>query len=266
MKAEHERYIRTRFAAATVHDDPFPYLEIDGILPPDLYETMNAAAPGPVYCAALIALSRLKSSTPMPVHFALRKNNFSSPGLLRFEKSWERFADVITLVDELILATFRPRIARYLSVLRHRGLIRAETSIDLGQAIFCHRTRGWEIGPHLHNISQLVQSMIYFPLPGSKPEQGTLFYRFRDRGRHMAASDLQHTIMIPMSAIEEAVSITYEPNKLVSWLNTPLSVHASSNITSPNRRYTFTAISAAAEFNLDNRYIAPADFSDDAPP
>jgi hypothetical protein len=89
-------------------------------------------------------------------------------------------------------------------------------------------------------MGQLIQSMIYFPLPGSSPQQGTVLYRLK-RPKTINGADLTRTFLFDDDDVEPTGSMPYHPNTLASFLNTPLAIHASPNVPGPSRRYTFTA-------------------------
>lgn len=258
MNEEHERYIRARFAAAEVKQKPFPHLVIRDVLPPDLYEEMADRCPTGLEAflsAQIPELTQLQwvrprklGGLPIPIvsrrpqpAFAIRVGDRTTWPLSRYEQHWRHsYLDIIDLIDTLTIAAYERASARYVERLQRAGFVRQFRSLELGQGLFTHRTRGWSIPPHVHASAQIIQSMIYFPLPGSIPEQGTVFYRLKRR-KVVPAADLSQTYIFAEDEVEEAGSIPYHPNTLASFLNTPLAIHASPKVPGPARRYTFTA-------------------------
>lgn len=244
MTPEHEAYIRRRFAVAAVQNEPFPHLVIRDVLPPQVYEEMNADCPSQlrhVVASVLATGGRpLRRYWQQPM-FALRPNNETTASLGSFARQWQnRYTPYIDLIDRLTIEAYRPAAEAFMSQLRRAGFMTAPSKIHLGQSIFTHRTEWWQIPPHVHASAQIIQSMIYFPLPGSSPEQGTVLYRLK-RPKHVPAAELMQTYTFTAGEVERAGQMPYHPNTLASFLNTPLAIHASPDIPGPSRRYTFTA-------------------------
>jgi hypothetical protein len=254
-----EAYIRERFKNSEVRTDPFPHLVIENILPPGVYDEMKRNTPPAWYCDILWKLQLLKKLKSRKIlreqlHFALGENNRSSFGLGKKEVIWQRYKGIIALIDQLTIDSFGPWIDRYLHALQDHGILKGKPSLVPGQAIFCHRSTGWDISPHVHNLSQLIQTMIYFPLPGSTEDQGTIMYRLRGRPA-VEPSTLETTMQFATEFIEPTTQIPYRANSMISWLNTPVSVHASSRVSKPNRRYTFTAVAIHGDLDFSGQEL-----------
>jgi hypothetical protein len=253
MISAHEAYIRARFAAAAVTNDPFPHLVIRDVLPPALYAEMESNCPSALECTMstlrlrLRRTSRLGFTLPLLLRtdeqpmFALRGGDRTTPPLGRYAKLWQqRYAPYIELIDRLTIEAYRDATATFLDRMRATGFVRQIKPLAIGQGLFTHRTETWRIGPHVHSSGQIIQSMIYFPLPGSSPEQGTVFFRLK-KPKTVPAIDLMQTFVFADDEIEPAGAMPYHPNTLASFLNTPLAIHASPDVPGPARRYTFTA-------------------------
>jgi hypothetical protein len=286
LPAEHAAYITARFAATPMKSDPFPHLVIPDVLPADVYAAMEAASPSGAEwtlagcvetfrvqrrthavrrshfraavlaagdCLAILGRNHGRFIQPM---FGVRPKNPISFGLGRYFTFWRKYQPYFDLVDELALQAYRPYIECYMNSLRDVGIIRDMPSTHFAQSVFCQRLEGWLIGPHIHDLPQIIQSMIYFPLPNSHPEQGTILYKPR-RPISIASSKLfaecdytgrdeaespQATICFEEHDVERVGIMSYVPNTLASFLNTPLSIHGTVAVPdAPARRYVFTA-------------------------
>jgi hypothetical protein len=219
------------------------------VLPADLYAEMEAACPTRMQAlSAAFKGSRYRFDRrywPQPV-IAIREHDKSTPPLDRYEPQWrDAFRPYIDLLDQLTIEAFQPHTDAYAAQLLDQGFVNARSDLLLGQALFTHRNKGWMIPPHTHTSTQVIQSMIYFPLPGAKPEHGTYLYRLK-RGRSAPGKALTTTYNFANADIEVAGLMPYHENTLASFLNTPISVHASvDDLKCPSRRYTFTCVDMA---------------------
>ena len=157
----------------------------------------------------------------------------------------ENFGDVIEMVDLLTIEAFTPHVDQYRSRIARFG-VKISKDVLLGQSLFCQRIDRWKIDPHTHNLPQIIQSMIYFPKPGSSEEQGTVLFRIK--GQHtVPAREFATTRTFAPDTIERASILPYKPNCLVSFINTPEAVHGTNQIAGPARRYIFSCMSADVE-------------------
>jgi hypothetical protein len=84
--------------------------------------------------------------------------------------------------------------------------------------------------------------MIYFPLRGSSRDQGTVLYRIKNPFK-VAAREFTGTRRFDQDTVEQAVVLLpYEPNCLVSFINTPEAVHSTNPVEGPPRRYIFSCM------------------------
>jgi hypothetical protein len=221
MRADYESYIRARFAGAVVNTDPFPHLVIRDVLPADLYAEMEAAQPSEdewrdairrrVGLAKRLKRKFLGAKFELPAaQIPLSSEDSDFP-----ERSvaWrERFGPYVDLIDNLMHAKFKRQDWRP------------------GQRIFFYRPQGWAIAPHTHSDIELTNSLLYFPSKDNITEQGTFLYR------HVGAEQEHYD----HSDVEVAAFIPYTRNTLLSWVNTPSSVHGSMETAhSAARRYLY---------------------------
>jgi hypothetical protein len=275
MQPNFEAHIRSRFAATPLTLDPFPHLVIHDLLPTELYTEMYKDLPTErqahrsvsrlawVRPRALLGLPipRMVRTGEQPM-FGLRPGNGTTKFLDPYASRWQRkYQDYIDLVDRLTIEAYGPAISAYMGQLQRAGLLPEPQAPVLGQALFTHRTEEWRIGPHTHDANQLIQSMIYFPLPGSNQYQGTVLYRLK-KPKTLPAAELMQTCMYAEDEVEEAGQMKYHPNTLASFLNTPLAIHASPDVPGPSRRYTFTAAVVSGVSAPDRKIDLIAEFGD----
>jgi hypothetical protein len=228
MLPKHQQYIRDKFARAAVALEPFPHLHIRDVLPPELYQEMEAALPPPREVKSAIRHDQLRRwvrrawrrPRPDPVYFYVSAEA-KAGHLDRYAPEWQRrFGDYLVLVENLLHERFRIQ-EPWLS----------------GQRVFFFRPAGWAIQPHVHPSAELTNTMIYFPSAQNTVEQGTLLYRPRANGA-LAAS--QVTVEHKREELEPVAIIPFLPNTLISWINTPTAMHGSIEIAGgAQRRYLY---------------------------
>lgn len=103
------------------------------------------------------------------------------------------------------------------------------------------RPPGWEIARHTHSYIKILFSMIYFPVSSETMTQGTHLYRCKTNVQREFAS-FETFCQFFDDEVEPAGQLPYEPNTMVSVLNTPKSVHSSPHGAGPVRRYIFMEI------------------------
>jgi hypothetical protein len=253
-----ERHIRARFADAVVSSDPFPHLVIEDVLAQNLYEAIDHDDPHPwrwlvaavpqtarkrrSYVAGLRAV--LPSTHPRdranPVIDIITPSR-SSPTLARLGYRWRRrYAEPISLVNALVEQALAPFAAKYLEQMIAAGMFTAPQAQQPLVHEWCRRLKGWTIKPHVHDLGQAIQWMLYFPLPGSTEDQGTIFYRLTKPKRIEGNKLRGGSIWFDEGEVEECFTVPYRPNTLVAFLNTPMSVHGTREIPGMvARRYFF---------------------------
>jgi hypothetical protein len=254
----HAAHIRRRFKDARVATEPYPHLVIDNILPADLYSAIERDAPTSArwhYSALLQTLgseltakrrqhpSRRWTLLPIvawrtalaclsgrglvqPAIDCVNPNRTSS-GLSRQARDWQRrYSAPISLVNTLVETAFASHTANYMAELVAAGVF-SEPQQQRGLVHeFCQRMPGWTISPHAHDIGQSIQWMIYFPLPGSTEDQGTMFYRLKSSTQLAGAKTVVGSIFFDPAEVEYCFTAPYRRNTLIAFLNAPYCVHA----------------------------------------
>jgi hypothetical protein len=231
----HESHIRGRFATVAVDSRPFPHMVIDQVLPPDMYAEIEALLPARQQWDAA---TRLGAPTIGVCHAAGQ----TTPGLEPQAEALARYAPVVDLLNELTVQALAPWIDRTATLLLAEEIFLSPPSGQSGPALFCHRPNGWEIQPHAHNVVEAVQSMIYFPLPGSGDALGTDFFR-PTFDRSFSKEELLRSTVFESWEIARSKAIAYRPNRLIAWHNSPCAVHGTRTIPgAPPRQYLFMAV------------------------
>lgn len=228
MNPDYARYIRDRFSAAAVNPDPFPHILIRDVLPADLYSSLDATQPTErewrdgaqrEYMRnrkrGRLRFWRTSPRLPQTVHFAMddapEASDFS-PYSAPFNK---KAGPYVSLLETEIHAKFRRQDWRP------------------GQRLFFYREPGWAIEPHTHSAAELTNSLLYFPSAENSSDQGTFFYRRK------TCEPKDDAVFRPQD-LEVSAFIPYTPNTLISWVNSPDSVHGSVEIAgAASRRYLY---------------------------
>jgi hypothetical protein len=261
-------HIKARFSQAALQTVPFPHLVVRDVLPEAVYRGMENDTP-PAYLWALSAATMtLTQNVPRGIpqvfqpFFSMRKGtpDLTTALLSGYSRRWiERYQAHIDLIDKLTREAFAPALRTYEAWLKARGLCEALSPAE-GSSFFCQRTAEWNIAPHTHGLAQLIQSMIYMPLPGSAQDQGTVLWKLK-RPVDDDLSAFMGTRHFADDDIERVLTLPYERNVLVSFLNTPYSIHSSPDVRGPARRYVFTQSISASPFssNAHTLRLAPTD-------
>jgi hypothetical protein len=240
MDRSHVEYMDRRFAEAMVVSKPYPHIYIRDVLPPMVYRAMCEALPREDYVFSCPPNAPSDASR----FIGLRSDSESTVGMTgTVSLPWHNtFLPYIDYVDSLVDQAFAPAIARYYDSLIATGQMKhAPAHLSPGQALFCFRPAGWQIEPHVHSLGQLIQTMIYFPSPGFLPDQGTYLYYHPWFQKRPSLKELIDAT-VPFKPSWRKKLAPFEHNTLLSFLNTPDSIHGTVDRSGdPVRRYTFTA-------------------------
>jgi hypothetical protein len=220
--------------------DPFPHVVIPDVLPCSLYNDIVGKLPESDMWQKLGPNLKLRegSASSFPQHI---------------NKSWTEYYGLFEALDALLLYRFNLVLNEYLAKLYTRGLLVREltaSDLKLGSAVFVERKASWRIEPHIHDLTQVIQAMLYMPHKGASKENGTILYRLKG-SKIVDSSNLFLTfdhnngaryacMTCTEDEVESAVMLPYEPNTLVAFLNTPNTIHASPP-TTERRRYAFSS-------------------------
>lgn len=236
---DYEAHIRDRLAGASVRQKPFPHLYVDQIFPPDLYGEMLESLPTQSAIDACKPNAPTDDSRVFDLHGT---NEGRGNGLDDLADRWQsEFRPFIDALSRILVQKWKPETDNYLSHMRLAGWMKREPeSIDQGQSLFCFRPARWQIEPHTHGLTQLLQTMVYFPSDGFSRKQGTYFYRPLPWGRPSINDQVKAVTTFRASPLPALMPFAH--NALVSWINTPKAVHGTIDKPGgPPRRYIFLA-------------------------
>jgi hypothetical protein len=235
MNSEQEAYIRRRFDAAEVKADPFAHLVVRDVLPTEVYEDMDGAQPAERQW--LKAVRRRSGYRPSRRSFRLGLGLFrNSPAQIALSADETDFPEVSAEWRE----KYEPYLA-FVETLLHGKLKRQDWRPS--QKIFFYRPAGWAIVPHAHSSAELTNSLLYMPSKHNTSDQGTFFYRIKPG---VAVKEGNPRNYLP-SEVEAAGFIPYTPNTLVSWVNSPTTVHGSVELSGGAARRYWYMTSVPAE-------------------
>jgi len=217
---------------ATIKTVPFPYIYVRSVFPAALYEEMERAIPDEAAWSA--------AGVYAP-HFEVPLHRTTLEPLRTAASAWtDRYIQIVQVLHESLLQKFRRLIDRQLRRYVRLGLIDEPMPLIPGQSIFCQRPAGWYIAPHSHNAYELLQTLVYFPVPGSPASLGTTVYET------LPDVPIDRTVLhrdrsFAEDEIRDPVTLAYERNSLFAFLTSPLAAHAALGTDGyPPRRYLFT--------------------------
>lgn len=232
-----EVHISSQVSRAQVRLIPFPHIYVPEIFPLTLYGAMCESLPPADYVERCSPEAPNDNSRLFDLTAATKRSN----GLDDLAGLWHRhFGPAIEALHQFVPLAFHDALARYF---KQMGWSSQE--IKPGQALFCFRAPGWQIRPHTHGLTQLLQTMVYFPSGNFHAGQGTYLYRFPWFRRAKINRDLASYYRWPQGP---ATLLPFAHNTLVSWINTPRALHGTiDHAGDPPRRYIFLAHTHAAE-------------------
>jgi hypothetical protein len=229
-------YIRDRLASAEVQSEPFPHIYTESILRPCTYQAMLESLPSHDY----VMSCEQNTFTDTSRIFDLFNSDGSGKGLEKTAALWrERFSPILESLSDAIVERWQVHLARYYEeLLKASHITVAPAKVKRGQSLFCFRPAGWRILPHTHGLTQLLQTMVYFPSEGFRTEQGTYFYELPWYRPTKIYQDKATRYRFP----GRATLMPFAHNALVSWINTPRAVHGTVDHPGDSpRRYIFMA-------------------------
>jgi hypothetical protein len=176
-------------------------------------------------------------------HFDIVTDN-TPPSLKHASESWRmRYSGYVDFLNRLLLEKLHRPIQNVLNRYTAFGLVKDSVQLRTGQSLFCRRPSGWEITPHTHNIGEVVQSLIYFPIPGSPTSLGTRLFQLSRFARFSRAHIQKKDSSLNRLQVKYAGAVGYEANALFAFVNSPIAVHAAEETAGlPPRQYIFTKI------------------------
>ena len=191
--------------ASEMRTDPFPYVIVDDILPPDLYEAVVAAIPPRVlFEDRPVNKQQVKVPPPFAPQYSRRVWNFL-------------IGDVVEKVlKPTIVAKFREPLTEYLRRF-WPGIpsTEVEASLTSSDGRIILRRAGYLIPPHRDPRWGFLTIIVYLARSGDPETWGTQLYKVRD---DTDASSAQ-PYWINDIRCELVKNIPFRPNRAIAFLN-----------------------------------------------
>jgi hypothetical protein len=231
---QHAERIKSNIRNSKIFSEPFPHLYIQDVFPFALYRAMERDLPRD---------EAWNASGAYAPHFSLVADD-APASLKEASLAWQaRYSGYIDLLNRLLFERLQRPIKKVFKRYSALGLTNGNLQFGTGQSVFCRRPSGWQITPHSHNMQEIVQSLIYFPIAGSPRSLGTRLFRALPNASlprdHIQRRDSSWDQLY----IERAGAVPYEPNALFAFVNSPIAVHAAEETEGmPARQYIFTKV------------------------
>jgi hypothetical protein len=216
-----EAAVAGRVEQAELHDDPFPHLEIDGLLPQKVFERLADGIPAPEYFKSI---GKTKLDLDMvdadPYFAASPEETREVWSLVRDAVFRETIAPIVgrRLHDGLLAKyefLFGPEIANEL-------LARGVTSTD---GRLQGRRPGYDLKPHLDSQHFGVTCLLYFSSSAAEGASGALCLFKPDRDPEVRDASTYYPAEEEGISAEVAKTIPIRENLLVAFLNTRNALH-----------------------------------------
>jgi hypothetical protein len=216
-------HVRRRILEEPIKLDPFPHMEVSGLVPDEYYGLILRNLPAPELC---LEVDEGRNFEFTPTHLPPELRSAASEFWRRFDDHVSRTV-VATAVDR-----FSNRIDAYLDHMRERWLVRRNfTSRHMREGatswtatqVF-RRTKGYSSDPHFHRIDETVSCLFYFPPDDSHVHLGTDLYRVVEPF-WASWHDLAKYSYVDRRCIELAHTTKFVPNNALIYFNTPWSIH-----------------------------------------
>ena len=239
-----------RIDARAIRREPFPHLVVSDALPAAIYEELEAAWP---------TLEQVAGPGPLDNNRLYKLAAPAVAGNAAIAASWRTFFAYHTSADflcrvaavwveelERVHPDFHAAFGRPLAELRalSRRPGKRGNAANRGADIMLDCQFGMNSpvleptsvrGPHLDNPAKLFAGLLYFRARDDDSTGGDLEL-YRPRTGHRVRTSGSR---VDPASVEISATITYAPNTLVMWLNSPLAVHGVSprSVTGIPRRY-----------------------------
>jgi FkbM family methyltransferase len=209
-------HVLSRIDAATVVEQPFPYMVIDNFFPDDYFRRALENFPADGQMVPLSETGRTEGYRERLVSL------FSDEHFARLDpdrrKFWLGFADWL-YSDRFIngvVSKFWPQVACRLADLNRAG----EGVMVHGDALIVSDQPGYEIGPHTDLAHRLITFLFYLPEDGSSSDLGTSIYAPLDPSLECKGGP-----HYPFELFEKLDTVAFLPNRVLVFVRNNQSFH-----------------------------------------
>lgn len=221
------RHVLNQVEHASVVEQPFPYLVVDNIFPPDYYAEMLEHFPSAQSLRPITETGRVGGDAYKDRLVVL----FTDAEFARMttvqQWFWRDFAS--WMYTDQFLNFFMYKFEKYLEY-RIDKIVAAEHSLRIkGDALLVNDRTNYSIGPHTDAPHRLVTFLFYLPKDNSMRELGTSIYRPKDPSFTCWGSG-HHKY----EAFENVATVEFLPNRLLAFPKTERSFHGVEPISREN--------------------------------
>jgi FkbM family methyltransferase len=212
------QHVLDRVARAELVTDPFPYLVIDEIFPPDYYAELLAQFPTATSLRPIGQTGRVPVDAYRDRHVVL----FQEDELSRLQPAQRAFWQSMAqwLYSDPFVNAFVTKFAGALQP-RLESIMAADGKIlSRGDALLVQDHTRYAIGPHTDAPHRLVSFLFYLPQDDSMRDLGTSIYRPKDP--NFSCWGGPHH---PFEPFDRVKTIDFLPNRLVAFPKTEQSFH-----------------------------------------
>ncbi len=221
------QHVLERVAQAPVIEQPFPYLVVDDVFPPDYYAEMLANFPTRESLRPINETGRVAEDLYKERLVVL----FTESEFVRMTASQQRFWHEFAswMYTDQFVNFFLYKFQRHLEP-RIDRIVRSEGALHVkGDALLVNDCTDYAIGPHTDAPHRLVSFLFYLPRDDSMRELGTTVYEPRDPGfTCWGGPHHPYEEFMPVKTVE------FLPNRLMAFPKTERSFHGVAPIKRPN--------------------------------
>jgi FkbM family methyltransferase len=220
-------HVLRRVEQATVTEQPFPYLVVDNVFPPDYYAQMLEHFPTKDSLRPIAETGRVAENLYKERLVVLFTDDEFARMNVRQQRFWRDFAQ--WMYADQFLSYFVHRFQPYLEP-RLAKIIAADGSLQVkGDALLVNDKTDYAIGPHTDSPRRLVTFLFYLPRDESMRELGTSVYRPKDPS-FVCWGGPHHNY----DKFDNVATVEFLPNRLLAFPKTERSFHGVEPIKRPN--------------------------------
>jgi hypothetical protein len=159
-------YVKHRFVECNITETPYPHLQIDNILPADLYEAMMTNKIDERYLATLKELKRVGSAYPETRRvLSLKPDMPQLPD--SYKVFWQELAVwFLTDFKNIVLGKFDAHIRSRFGTI----------PMLYPEALYTYDSTTYALGPHTDSTKKVITLLLYLPKDDTLSHLGTSMY------------------------------------------------------------------------------------------
>jgi hypothetical protein len=238
-------YVRSRLAAATRREDPYPYVWVEDVMSPEFYQLLDAAWPAiETFPPEERANRRDLVPRPPGTQPADKRADTYDELPEPIREIWDFFVLQVNrgIIGPWLVETFKPEIDARLALIERvwrSGQVTKDyyeppfmPQMNLGRLMM--RALGFRLRPHADALAYLVTALYYFPGETETDDLGTTLYRCDGELDEVAIAATGRTAYFSEAGVatEPAFAAPFRRNSLLAFVNSGRSAHGM-EITTP---------------------------------